>query len=71
MRIKSIDGNWEHVYQIRKGGVGRMSFIIEGMLAMEEEHRWTISMTEGEVSWAVIFLKAWRMSGVLDMGQFH
>ena len=48
-----------------------MSFIIEGMLAMEEEHRWTISMTEGEVSWAVIFLKAWRMSGVLDMGQFH
>ena len=71
MRIKSIDGNWDHVYQIRKGGVGRMSFIIEGMLAMEEEDRWTISMTEGEVSWAVIFLKAWRMSGVLDMGQFH
>ena len=71
LRIKSIGVNWDHVYQIRKGGVGRMSFIIERMLAMEEEDRWTISMTEGEVSWAVIFLKVWRMSGVLDMGQFH
>ena len=49
MRIKSIDGNWEHVYQIRKGGVGRMSLIVEGISSLKEEDHGTMSMTEGEV----------------------
>ena len=43
---------WElrNVYQIRKGGVGRMSLIVEGISSMKEEDHGTMSMTEGEVS---------------------
>ena len=50
LRIKSIGRNWDHVYQIRKGGVGRMSLIVEGISSMKEEDHGTMSMTEGEVS---------------------
>ena len=50
LRIKSIGVNWDHVYQIRKGGVGRMSLIVKGMSSMKEEDHGTMSITEGKVS---------------------
>ena len=50
LMIKTIGVNWDHVYQIRKGGVGRMSLIVKGMSSMKEEDHGTMSITEGKVS---------------------